>query len=142
MTRVDFYIVGPHNRSSVELVACRLTAKAFEQGQGVFLMVESDAAAERLDDLLWTFRDISFVPHQRLGEERWPDTRIVVGAGEPPPTITEVMINLRHPVSPVFSRFDRVIEIVPSDPAHRDAGRARYRYYQERGYALNTRDLD
>ncbi len=40
-----------------------------------------------------------------------------------------------------FSRFERVMETSGADPGSREAARDRYRYYQERGYTLNTHKL-
>jgi DNA polymerase-3 subunit chi len=140
VTRVDFYILGPENSASIESVACRLTAKAFEQGHGVYVMVETNADAQRLDDLMWTFRDVSFVPHKLVGDPRWPDLRILLGAEDPPAECADILINLRRMVPPVFSRFERVMELVPH--SGRDGARTRYRYYQERGYTLSTHELN
>ncbi len=142
MTRIDFYVVGERGRTSADLVACRVAAKAFEQGLRVYVHADEPQRAARLDELLWTFRDVSFVPHRQLGDEDLPACAVELGTAEPPEDHTDVMINLRHPVSPAFSRFDRVVEIVPPDEAGRAAARERYRYYQERGYALETHQVD
>jgi DNA polymerase-3 subunit chi len=37
--------------------------------------------------------------------------------------------------------FERLLEIVSTDPEDRERGRARYRFYQERGYAVTPLDL-
>jgi DNA polymerase III subunit chi len=44
-------------------------------------------------------------------------------------------------VPPWFGRFNRVAEPVGADEAARAAARERYRYYQDRGYTLNTHKL-
>ncbi|MEZ5578324.1 MAG: DNA polymerase III subunit chi [Candidatus Competibacteraceae bacterium] len=52
--------------------ACRLADKAYGLGHTVYLFTASEARAAALDDLLWTFRQDSFVPHERyplVGEE-------------------------------------------------------------------------
>ncbi|MGE0387035.1 MAG: DNA polymerase III subunit chi [Gammaproteobacteria bacterium] len=142
MTRVDFYVIGQAARGDADSVACRLAAKAFEQGRRVYVFAADEGAADRLDTLMWTFRDISFVPHKRTGDDRLPDTPVLIGTGDPPDGHADVMVNLSHPVPPAFSRFDRVIEIVPSAGEGRDRARERYRFYQDRGYALTTHELD
>lgn len=138
MTRVDFYVIDAASGTGPDLLACRLAAKAFAQGRRVYLLAGTDAHAELLDELLWTFRDVSFVPHKCAGDHRLPGTAVLIGAGEPPREHSDVMINLRHPVPEVFSRFERVIEIVPAETEGRHRARERYRFYQERGYSLAT----
>ncbi len=145
MTRVDFYVVEPGtdaDADSAELVACRLAAKAFGQGHRVFIKVASDERAARLDTLLWTFRDTSFIPHGCAGSAAGADEQVLIGTAEPPDGHNDVMINLDAEVPPAFSRFERVVEIVPAAGPGRDAARSRYRFYQERGYRLETHPLN
>ena len=64
--RVDFYVTGESTRSARLRLACRLTEKAYLAGQQV-LVWDTDAAELReFDALLWTFGDLSFVPHAIL----------------------------------------------------------------------------
>jgi DNA polymerase-3 subunit chi len=53
----------------------------------------------------------------------------------------DVLVNLASTVPAFFSRFNRVAELVGNDEAARAAARERYRFYQERGYTLNTHKL-
>ena len=53
----------------------------------------------------------------------------------------QVLLNLA-PDSPVsFTRFQRLIELVASDDADKQAGRARFRFYRDRGYEIHHHDL-
>ncbi len=63
--QLDYYQIAPGSRSP-EQVACALAEKAFGQGYRVHLQLPDEAAVAALDELLWTFRADSFVPHQRL----------------------------------------------------------------------------
>jgi DNA polymerase-3 subunit chi len=53
----------------------------------------------------------------------------------------QVLVNLCPECPPVFSRFERLIEIVSLDEAERDLARARFRFYRDRGYDIHTHDL-
>ena len=143
MTRIDFYVLPATGGANQAQIACRLTAKAFDQGHQVYIHTQSAESVEQLDQLLWTYRDTSFVPHQRASETVDPMAPVVIGDAEPPEHSAEIMINLADPVPSFFSHFERVIEIVPGadDGAGREQARARYRFYQERGYKLNTHEL-
>jgi DNA polymerase-3 subunit chi len=41
----------------------------------------------------------------------------------------------------VFSRFQRLVEIVGRDDEDREAARARFRFYRDRGYEIVNHDL-
>jgi DNA polymerase-3 subunit chi len=64
-----------------------------------------------------------------------------VGSGEEAPEEHEVMINLAHPVPSFFSRFERVLEVVPAQEEPRTLARERFRFYKERGYPLESHDI-
>ena len=143
MTRVDFYVLEQPTPRALDLVVCRLAEKAFLQGHRVHVRCASAAHAEALDDLLWTFHDTSFVPHALLGTPEAQQVPVVVDAGDGEPRAADdVLINLHPDVAPFFSRFERVIETTGEDEAGRQAARARYRYYRDRGYAIHNHQLD
>ena len=101
MTRVDFYILpggDPHDR---RVLACKLTEKAWRQGMKVHIHTRSDAEAEILDKLLWTFRQGSFIPHQKTtasAAER-EDINVLIG-GEAPAGFRDLVINLSLELPP------------------------------------------
>ncbi len=53
-----------------------------------------------------------------------------------------MLINLADEVPDFFSRFERVAELIDRDPAVRTAGRNRFRLYRDRGYTLNTHNIE
>ena len=51
------------------------------------------------------------------------------------------LLNLSAESPLFFSRFERLLELVSTEEADRLAGRARYKFYRERGYPMFTHDL-
>ena len=139
MTKVDFYILGNGSR---EHTACKLIEKAYKLGNRIYIHTESAQQAKQLDDLLWTFRDGSFVPHEQYQPGVDSDSPIQIGCHETPETDSEVLINLASEVPLFFSRFLRVAELVGPDPAAKTQGRERFRFYRDRGYPLDTHELN
>jgi len=141
--QVDFYVRPEASPDALETFACRLVETVWQRGHRVLVLAASDAAARRLDDLLWTFRDESFVPHRRVGAS---DPAAAEPAGEPVVVSTpgawsgglDVLVNLTPSVPEEADRAARIVEIVPSDGGARDAGRQRYRDYRSRGFELRT----
>lgn len=143
MTRIDFYILEHGGPEQGPQVACRVAEKAYLAGHRVYIHTSDARQAERLDELLWTFRQGSFVPHQKLETGTPADalTPIHIGWGGEPEVHDEVLINLAAEVPLFFSRFQRVAEIVPPGDDARQLGRARYKFYRDRGYPLETHSL-
>ena len=67
---------------------------------------------------------------------------VTIGHDWEPEGECEVLINLDSDVPLFFSRFERVAEILDQDPQTRQKGRERYRFYRDRGYDLNTHEID
>lgn len=140
MTRIDFYVLDSDSPDARERFACRLAEKAYDRGHRVYLHAADGAAAQRLDELLWTFRAGSFVPHGLAGAEPAEAVPVHIGHGEPEGH-DDVLINLAPDVPLFFSRFARVAEVVDSGEPGRQSARERYRFYRERGYTLESHDI-
>ena len=50
-----------------------------------------------------------------------------------------LMLNLRNEAP--GGSFERVLEVVPADPAARDPLRERWKHYQSLGFAVNKYDM-
>lgn len=141
MTRVDFYVVSQQQPAAAAVAACRLAEKAYKRGLRVLLLAEDAACAQQLDELLWTFRAGSFVPHALHGESTPEAPAVIISAGEDDEDIHDVLINLGGEIPAYFSRFERVAEMVAADDTARVRGRERFRFYRERGYELHSHQL-
>lgn len=139
MTRIDFYILEQEEPAGRELFACRLVEKAYQQGHQVYVNTVDESQAGRMDELLWTFRSGSFIPHTCVDAEDDPDSRVHIGYGADPLQYNDVLVNLAAEVPLFFSRFQRVAEIV--DPNAREQARERFRFYRDRGYDLKSHNI-
>lgn len=140
MSRVDFYVL-PEN-GSAERFACIIANKAWQQGHAVYVHTSTREAAGTMDDLLWTFNDISFLPHVITGNDTHPAERVVIGWQQPPAGNYEVLINLSGAIPSTADRFARIVEIVAGDQRQRDGARNRYRTYREQGHELHNHMLE
>ena len=137
MTRVDFYVIEPPSAADHDRMMCRIVEKAWQQGHGVYVQCEDETQAQAFDTLLWHFQDTSFVPHA-LASEATADVRVIVGCAAVGNLQPDVLVNLALAVPDLASRYGRVIESAGYDDGTRGAARVRYRYYQDRGFPLNT----
>ena len=139
MTRVGFYIVGNTDPGSPARLALRLADKAHRRGHRIFVNCESEAQARDLDEELWTFRSASFIPHALITERE--GEQVCLAWGQEPAAHDDLLINLQPRVPPFVGRFHRVAELVNQQPERLEALRASWRYYRERGYALEEHRL-
>jgi DNA polymerase-3 subunit chi len=122
-------------------VARRLAIKAWSSGKQVLLHCTDPARTAAIDRLLWTTPALGFVPHCLDSAAVAAETPIVLGSNADALARADVIVNLDDAWPPAFARFERLLEIVGTDEDAREKGRARYRFYQSRGYALQTHDL-
>ena len=135
MTSIDFYF----NAEDRLQVACRLAGKAFSQKKRILVYAPDAELAGRIDRMLWTWPAIGFVPHCAAHDPLAPDTPVLIGADAAPEC--DVILNLAGDCPPRFERFERLLEIVGLGDDERQAGRSRYRFYQQRGYKIANHDL-
>ena len=140
--RIDFYLLEEPEAAACEATACRIAEKAWRHGHRVHLHVDSPESARRLDELLWTWRDESFVPHSVCGaDEVSADAPVTIGSGSLPRFDSDVLLNLDPCVPDGFDRFARVAEVVGGGEPARSAGRDRFRRYRAHGCELRTHRL-
>lgn len=141
MTSIDFYF----NADDRLGVACRLSAKALQRKQRVLIYAPQAELAQRIDRLLWTAQATSFIPHCHAHDPLAAATPVLIASGDAPPAgaavACDVLLNLSADTPPFFERHERVLEIVAQDEEQVRAGRARFRFYRERGYEIRNHDL-
>lgn len=138
MARVDFYILNQAGQHSRQTFACRLAEKVYKLDQTVHIHTRSRDDADRLDELLWTFRDGSFVPHERLTEATEQTSPVTIGCEGESVEPRDVLINLCDEVPPFAESFPRVAELVTSDDDSKHTGRRRFAAYRDQGHKLET----
>lgn len=137
MTTIDFYF----NAGDRLQVACRLAAKAMADGQRMLVYAPDAELAARVDKLMWTWPATGFVPHCAAEDPLAPETPILIGRDEAVPADCGLLVNLGADCPPHFASFERLFEIVGGDEAEKESGRARYKVYRSRGYAIAHHDL-
>ena len=141
MTSIDFYF----NAGDRLGVACRLAGKALQQKKRVLIYASQPEVAQKIDRLLWTSQAVSFIPHCYAHDPLASGTPVLIAEGGEPPAgaaaSCEVLLNLSAETPPFFERHERVLEIVAQDQEQVLAGRARFKYYRERGYEIRNHDL-
>jgi DNA polymerase-3 subunit chi len=139
MARVDFYILTQAGQHSRQSFACRLAEKAYRLDNTVHIHAASRSDAERLDELLWTFRDGSFVPHQCLAKSAAGlESPVTIGCDDAQVEARDLLINLCDEIPAFAGAFPRVAELVTSDDDCKQLSRKRFAAYRDQGHSLET----
>lgn len=131
MPQIDFYIVNDQNSDAWLRCACRLVEKAYTLGHRIYIRTGDEGMTAHMDDLLWMFRDRSFIPHQRSSTAE--ELCAVTLNHDTLPEHREVLVNLGPAVPDFYNEFERVVEVVGNDPTMKQQGRERFRIYKDKG---------
>ena len=137
MTEIDFYT---RVDDRVQFAA-RLCHKLHGMGKQVRVLTADAAMTARLDTLLWTAPAIGFTPHCKLRDRLAPETPVIVDDANEHTGSADVLINLHAEPPTFFRRFERLAEIVSSEPDDVAAGRTKWQLYKQQGYTLRAHDL-
>jgi DNA polymerase III subunit chi len=132
--RVDFYILDDPSSSARLKLACKLAEKAYLASQRVLVWHTDPAELKVFDEMLWTFSDGSFVPHEVLmSSGNLGETPVALSLGVAPSANVDIIINLAPELPACLSRAPRVAEVIDGDDSRRRAGRARFKAYRDLG---------
>lgn len=137
MTRIEFL----HGAADRIQAAAQWLHQAWAERRAVLVYVPDAAPAERLDRLLWTQPALSFLPHCRIDSPLAGETPILLADTLDGALQENCLLNLGNTLPATFSRFGHLVEIVSIDDADRLPARERFKFYRERGYAVDSRDI-
>ncbi|MFT4247783.1 MAG: DNA polymerase III subunit chi [Pseudomonas sp.] len=141
MPRADFYLIAkPRFLAEPLRLVCELARKACDSNQPVLILARDAAQAEELDDLLWSFDPDAYIPHQIAGSDEDDEiTPVLIAAPDSDTPSRPLVINLRD--AAWAGACERVLEVVPADPAAREPLRERWKQYKARGLDVNKYDM-
>ena len=141
MPRADFYLIDkPRFREQPLLLVCELSKRGYAANLSILVLARDAAQAEAIDDLMWSFDPDEYLPHQIAGmDEGDDDTPILIATPDMDIPARPMLINLRDGAP--NGSFDRVLEVVPADPAARAPLRERWKHYQSLGFEVNKHDM-
>lgn len=137
MTRIDFHFNVPDRIA----YACRLARKVRSSGSQLVIHSSDPQILSRLDQALWTFSALDFLPHCHVSDRLASETPILLADTSCDTPHHDVLVNLDAEQPEFFSRFERLIEIVTTEDEDVLAGRQRWKFYKDRGYQLNKFDI-
>ncbi len=142
MPEVSFYVLPTESIQERYQFACKLIEKAYRSGAFAYVLTDSLEQSQQLDDLLWTFRAGSFIPHQlNSGELPAIESTVLIGSENPPENWGRTLVNLSSQIPKNFQNAERILEILDNSEETKAWGRQRYRQYQQAGIEIITHKM-
>jgi DNA polymerase-3 subunit chi len=141
MPQVEFHILSEAGDVPRLRYACQLIEQAYAKGERSYVYAANDEQAKRMDEMLWTFRDQAFIPHELSSDASPSHPRIMAVIGttlDAPADFQTLMINLCDAMPETLGNFTRICEVVDADAQHKQLARERYRLYRDQGCQLQT----
>jgi DNA polymerase-3 subunit chi len=140
--RVDFYVSSEAGEPARLRLACRIAERAYLAKQSVVVWTDDASVLPRLDEMLWTFGDGSFVPHDVVsGEGSVCEAPVALTTGALPQGHADVLLNLGNSIPAFFEKFARVAEFLDARPEVRAAGRDRFKTYRGKSIEPQTHNV-
>jgi len=135
MGAVHFYHL---TSSPMERALPKLLEKAYAGGFRTIVLAEDEEKVDRLNTILWTYEEGSFLPHGSAKDAE-PEKQPIFLTSTPPETGGEkqILCITSGQLSRATDAFERVLDIF--DGSHDDqlsAARARWKIYKEQGVSL------
>ena len=142
---VDFYLIqsqqDAYQWANIRyLFVCQLVEKVWKKGHSIYLHTNNPQDAQQLDNLLWTFRQHSFIPHSLANKQEIAAVKIGCEGWESQQK-QDILINLAPTIPTHFNQFSRILEVLTDDPQIKQMGREHYKFYKQQNYSLNTHTI-
>ncbi len=135
MTAIQFYHL---TTTPLERALPKLVEKAYGAGFKTLLVAESDARAEQLNQLLWTYDPGSFLPHGSVKDGNVEKQPILLATDTQPRNGAKLLLvtDGRTPEQP--EAFERVLDMFDgNDPQAVENARARWKQYKQAGHDIS-----
>lgn len=134
MTRIDFYF----NVSNKPQLLAELVQGALHKRRQVTFTVDDEKIASEISANLWQHTTTSFIPNVLAHDALAAQTPVLMHWQDNTLLQNDMLINLTQAEPSFFSRFTHLIELISDDEQEKVAGRARYKFYRDRGYEIKN----
>ena len=110
----------------------------------IIVLFNSQKECELLDESLWSYDNISFIPHNIYSNNNMSLSPVLIANKSLIPQITKynMLINFSDIVLSQYSSIDKIIEIVMPDTEKKAISRSHYKFYKMNGIEVTTHNLE
>ena len=123
--------------SRMEIRACEIAEENHARGSRLQIIALDQEQAERLDDLLWTFKPDSFVPHGLwVGSLDEPDQPVVITIRKEQLQGMDSLLMMGYSEVDLVSRFSHAVHLVVDTEERLDSSRRYWTLLKDAGFSL------
>ena len=140
--RYWFHILAQNTHAARNLHAAKLVDKAWQQGDRVCVLCDTEEQAVELDDLLWNFTPEAFIPHSIAKEPTTACTDPVGILLYPPAAVDwDTVIVLSSSLPEDADQYRRLALVAHNDPAVLNQARGHYKQLRTLGIEARVHDM-
>ena len=138
-----FYILN--KAEDLKISVCKIIKEYYKKKYKIFISSRSNDLVNELNNLLWTFEQISFIPHCTTKNYDKNSPILLSGKDSFPKTVNlkeyDVWLNLDDEVEENYTDFEIILEIVSQNEKQRILSRKRYLNYQKNNFEVKHEKL-
>ena len=127
-----FYILDPDD--DINYCTCKIIKKFYEEGKKILVSSKNSILIDDLNKLLWTFEQLSFIPHSTSKDYDSLTQVLLTETGYKNDSIIKkdynIFINLDDEVKTDYHNYEIVIELVSGNEHQKNLAREKYLYYK------------
>ena len=140
--RYWFHILAQNTHAARNLHAAKLVDKAWQQGDRVCVLCDTEEQALELDDLLWNFTPEAFIPHSIAKAATTPCSDPVGILLYPPAAVDwDTVIVLSSSLPEDADQYRRLALVAHNDPAVLNQARGHYKQLRTLGIEARVHDM-
>ena len=140
--RYWFHILAQNTHAARNLHAAKLVDKAWQQGDRVCVLCDTEEQALELDDLLWNFTPEAFIPHSIAKAATTPCSDPVGILLYPPAAVDwDTVIVLSSALPEDADQYRRLALVAHNDPAVLNQARGHYKQLRSLGIEAREHDM-
>ena len=127
-----FYILDSDD--DINYCTCKIIKKFYEEGKKILVSSKNSILIDDLNKLLWTFEQLSFIPHSTSKAYDSFTPVLLTETGYKNDSIIKkdynIFINLDDEVKTDYYNYEIVIELVSGNEHQKNLAREKYLYYK------------
>ncbi|MEC7833160.1 MAG: DNA polymerase III subunit chi [Pseudomonadota bacterium] len=133
-----FYIIKEPEK--LNQIICQVIKHFYKNKYKILVNTQDDQQIKDLDSLLWTFEQISFIPHSTDENIDMPAPVVICNKNSLSETFDsssfKVLFNLSHKIQKDWEDFEKIVEFVLPKENQKTISREHYLFYKNNNFIV------
>jgi DNA polymerase III subunit chi len=134
MPEISFYQLSVF---PLEKALPKLLEKVYASGKRAVIVTDTEISVKELNNLLWNYREDSFLPHGAAGDSFPEEQPLYITSGNENPAGATIVVATHGAEPQDVESYERYLDLFDgNDQAQLVQARARWKKYKEKGYIM------